>query len=221
MEMKTPLIIVNFKTYEKSTGRNAVALAKECEKATGKALVIAAVQASDIFAVSAEAKIPVFAQHVDCISYGKNTGYLLPEAAKAAGASGTLLNHSEHRLDYNVLAETIKLCRGKLTTVVCAANDKEAAKIAELKPDFIAVEIPELISGKLSIAKADPRLIKDAVEAVSKVKPIPVLAGAGVQDGSDVKKTIELGGFGVLIANAVVNSENPGKVLKDLVSGAE
>ncbi|MFH1181765.1 MAG: triose-phosphate isomerase [Candidatus Woesearchaeota archaeon] len=219
MAIRTPLIIVNFKAYEKATGKKAVALAQACERA-GKsgALVVAAVQAADIFQVSGAVSIPVFAQHVDSIPYGKHTGLTLIEAVKEAGASGTLLNHSEHRLDYNTLAETIKLCKGKLVTVACAADDEEAARIAKLEPDFVAVEIPELISGKLSIAKADPNLITDAVKAAGKV---PVLAGAGVQDGSDMKKTIELGGKGVLISNAVVNSENPEKAVKDLVSGAE
>jgi len=219
MAITTPIIIVNFKTYEKATGKKALELAKACERAakSGSALVAVAVQAADIFQISGAVSIPVFAQHVDGISPGKSTGFTLIEAVKEAGASGTLLNHSEHRLDFDVLKETIKLCKGKLVTVACAANDEEASRIAKLEPDFVAVEIPELISGKISIAKADPRLISDAVKAAGKV---PVLAGAGVQDGSDVKKALELGAKGVLIANAVVNSENPEKGVKDLVSGA-
>ena len=219
MAITTPLVIVNFKAYEKATGKKAVELARACEKASklGGALVVAAVQAADIFQVSGSVSIPVFAQHVDGISYGKFTGHTLIEAVKEAGASGTLLNHSEHRLDFKTLEETIKLCKGRLVTVACAANDEEAARVAKLEPDFIAVEIPELISGKISIAKADPKLISDAVEATGKV---PVLAGAGVQDGTDMKKALELGAKGVLIANAVVNSDNPQKAVENLVLGA-
>src|SRR3989344_1802069 len=118
--MKTPVIIVNFKTYPQATGDNAARLAKACEKVAKASGVniIAAVQASDIYRVASSAKIPVFAQHVDNIDYGKNTGFILPEAVKDAGASGTLLNHAEHKLDYKVLKATIDLCRRlKLTTV--------------------------------------------------------------------------------------------------------
>jgi triosephosphate isomerase (TIM) len=218
MTTRTPLVIVNFKAYEKSTGQNAVELAKQCQKASKSALVAVAVQAADIYTVSGEVSIPVFAQHVDGVAYGKHTGCTLIEAVKEAGASGTLLNHSEHRLDFEILAETIKMCKGKLVTVACAADDKEAARIAKLGPDFVAVEIPELISGKISIAKADPNLVKDAVKAAGSV---PVLVGAGVQDGTDMKIALQLGAKGVLVANAVVNSADPEKAVKDLVSGAE
>ncbi|MBN2453974.1 triose-phosphate isomerase, partial [Candidatus Woesearchaeota archaeon] len=214
------IVLVNFKTYEKGTGKNAVELAKACEKAasSGKALVAVAVQASDIFQVSGAVSIPVFAQHIDSKPYGKNTGFTLLEAVKEAGAAGTLLNHSEHKLDLKEIAEAIKRCRGKLTTIACAADAEEAAKIAELKPDFIAIELPELISGKVSIAKADPSSITAAIEAA---KGVPVLAGAGVQDGTDMKTALELGTEGVLISNAVVNSEEPEKVVRSLVGGAE
>ena len=219
-EIKTPIIIVNFKTYENSSGKKAVQLAKACEKA-GKGAVAVAVQAADIANVCKAVSIPVFAQHIDNIAYGKNTGFTLLETVKEAGASATLLNHAEHKLELDILADTIKLCKGKLPTIVCAADTKEAAKIAELNPDFIAVEIPELISGDVSIAKANPEIITKAIEAVHKVNAIPVLAGAGVQDGSDVKKALELGTVGVLISNAVVNSDNPEEVVRSLVDGIE
>lgn len=218
--MKTPVIVVNFKTYEQAIGKNAVGLAKACEKVAKKSGVniVAAVQAADIYRVASSVKIPVFAQHVDSIAYGKNTGFTLPEAVKAAGASGTLLNHAEHKLDYKVLADTINSCkRLGMTTIVCAAGKEEAAIAAKLNPDFIAVELPELIGTLVSVSKVKPEVVTSAIKEVKRIKDIPVLCGAGVANGDDVKKALELGTVGVLVATAVVVAKNPEAALTDLV----
>jgi triosephosphate isomerase len=44
---------------------------------------------------------------------------------------------------------------------------------------------------------------------------VKVLCGAGITNGNDVKKAIELGTYGVLVASGVVKAENPKKVLID------
>jgi len=46
---------------------------------------------------------------------------------------------------------------------------------------------------------------------------IPVLCGAGVKNGSDVKRALELGTKGVLLASGVVRAKDPKAVLLDLV----
>ncbi|MAG15850.1 triose-phosphate isomerase [Candidatus Woesearchaeota archaeon] len=218
--MRTPVIIVNFKTYQQATGKNAVKLAKACEKVAkeSKVEIVAAVQTADISKVANAVKIPVFAQHVDKISYGKNTGFILPESVKKSGASGTLLNHAEHKLDYKILKDTINSCKKlKLTTVVCAANKKEAAVVAKFKPNFIAVEPPELIGKLVSVSKVEPDVVISSIAAIRKVSSTPVLCGAGVANGEDVKKAIELGTKGVLIATAVTKAKNHEAALKGLV----
>ncbi len=218
--MKTPVIIVNFKTYRQATGDNAVKLAKACEKAAKASGVniVAAVQAADIYRVSCSAKIPVFAQHADNITYGKNTGHILPESIKEAGASGTLLNHAEHKIDYRTIEETINSCRRLgLTTVVCAEGKKEAAAVAKLNPDFIAVEIPELIGTLVSVSRANPEAVTSAIAEIKRVSDIPVLCGAGVANGDDVLKALKLGTKGVLLATAITTAKNPEGALADLV----
>ena len=220
--MKLPVIVVNFKTYRQSSGKNAVKLARICEKVSKKtkSSIIVAVQAADISEIARTVKIPVYAQHVDNISYGKNTGFIFPETVKAAGASGTLLNHAEHKLDYKTLAATINSCRKlKLTTVVCAANNREAVAVAKMKPDVIAIEPPELIGTGISVSKAKPQFIKSGVKAVHKIKKIPVICGAGISTGQDVKRALQLGTVGVLPASAIDTAGNPEAVVKDLVTG--
>jgi len=94
-------------------------------------------------------------QHIDEIDFGKNTGFLLPESVKQAGAEATLLNHSEHRLDFDLLKSSIERAKqAELKTVVCARDVEDAKKIAHLNPDFIAIEPPELIGTKTSISEA-------------------------------------------------------------------
>ncbi|MBI2664338.1 triose-phosphate isomerase [Candidatus Woesearchaeota archaeon] len=218
--MKTPFILINVKTYEQGTGKNAVKLAEICEKVSKekKVPIAISVQPADIYRVAQEVSIPVWAQHVDSIEYGKNTGFILPESVKAAGASGTLLNHAEHKLDYPSLAAAVKLCKKlKLTTMVCAADNNEAAKVAGFSPDFVAVEPPELIGTGISVSTAKPEIVTSSIEAVSKVKKIPVVCGAGITSGEDVRQALKLGAKGALIASAFTTAKNPEEVLRGLV----
>jgi len=216
MRLKLPLYIINFKTYPKASGKNAVKLAKICRKvaARKKASVLAAVQTGDIYEV-AKTGIRTIAQHVDAAEPGRNTGFVLAEDVKDNGAIGTLLNHSEHKLKFDVLKKTIKACReNRLVVVACASTPEEAEKIAKLKPDYIAIEPPELIAGKISVSEAKPQVITNTLK---KVKKIPVLCGAGIHTREDVKKAFELGARGILIASGVVLAKNREKELNELV----
>ncbi|HBV51811.1 MAG TPA: triose-phosphate isomerase, partial [Clostridiales bacterium] len=51
-------------------------------------------------------RILVFAQHMDCLPIGRGLGSVLPEAVKAAGAKGVMLNHAEKPLDRETLVKT-------------------------------------------------------------------------------------------------------------------
>lgn len=215
------MIIVNFKTYETATGENAVALAKLHEvvaEETGAEIAVA-VNALDLEKVIAAVKIPVFAQHVDKADFGSYTGSVVPELVKKMGAVGTLLNHSEKRLGEK-LTESVKAAKAAgLQIVVCAEDDSEAEKIAsELKPDFVAVEPPELIGGDISVTTANPEVIENSVKRVGDV---PLLVGAGVKNGEDVKTALQLGAKGVLLASGITKADDPAAVLRDLASGLQ
>lgn len=204
-----PSVVVNFKTYKEATGKNALKLAKICSRFKN---VIVCVQPSDFY-LAKIVKIPVFAQHVDLVDYGQFTGFILPEAIKAAGVQGTLLNHSEHRLKFRVLKRLVQRCKKiKLKTIICARTAREVGKYSALKPDFIAIEPPELIGGDISVSTAKPSLISDAV----KRSKVPVLCGAGIHTRLDVTIALKLGAKGVLVASGVVKANNPANVLKEL-----
>ncbi|MBN2330671.1 MAG: triose-phosphate isomerase [Candidatus Aenigmarchaeota archaeon] len=218
-----PMLLINFKTYERGTGKKALSIAKKADMISKKckANIVLSVQFADIERVSGAVSVPVFAQHIDPVEPGSHTGWILPQSVKEAGARGTLINHSEHGIDM----KSVKACIGKckelgLVSVCCAATPSVAGKIAGFGPDYIAIEPPELIGGDVSVSQANPGIITKTVEAVKKANPkVKVLCGAGVHCGEDVAKAVELGSAGVLVASAIVKSARPEEVIADLIGG--
>ena len=78
--LKTPVIVLNVKTYAEATGNKALEIARMMDKIsqeTGTSMAIS-VQATDIMMCVEKAYIPVFAEHVDPIKPGSHTGWTLP-----------------------------------------------------------------------------------------------------------------------------------------------
>jgi len=213
------MIITNFKTYESATGESALRLAKiheEVARETGADIQVV-VQAFDLHRVVQEVQIPVLSQHIDPIGYGGHTGHVLPEGVRAAGAMGTLLNHSERRLDRDTLkASILRAKEVGLKVIVCAKDPEEGASFLEFEPDLIAVEPPELIGGDISVSTAQPEIIENAAKLIGTEK---LLVGAGVKNGEDVRIAVKLGAKGVLLASGVTKASDPKAVLMDLASG--
>lgn len=217
------IIVVNLKTYAEASGKKAVEIARIAEEVsseTGKQIAIAPPM-PDLSAVSAAVSIPVFSEHVDNVPVGSTTGFVPPESAKAAGATGTLINHSEHRLVMADIEALVVRCRTiGMTTVLCTNNISVSRACAALDPDFIAIEPPELIGGDISVTDANPGIVSDAVAVIKEISPkIGILTGAGVKNGRDVAKAIELGTDGVLLASGVAKAKDSKSVLMDLASG--
>ena len=220
---------VNFKTYPQATGEEAVALAKICFKMgrqTGQT-IIPVVQAADLFRIKKETDGLLWTQHVDYFEAGAHTGWLSPEAILAAGASGTLLGHSEHQLPPGTVKQVLarvkssKSClpagRCKVQsfeTMVAAKTLGQLEKLAKLKPDYLAYEIAELIAGKVSIAQANPKAIAKAVKIAGET---PLIVGAGVNKAEDLAVACNLGAKGVLVANAIMSTKDPKVALLELL----
>ncbi|OGS40891.1 MAG: triose-phosphate isomerase [Euryarchaeota archaeon RBG_13_31_8] len=221
--LKTPVIVLNVKTYLESTGNKALEIAllmDTVSKELGASMAIA-VQATDIFMCAKKVSIPVFAEHIDPIKPGSYTGWTLAEAIKSAGAVGTLINHSEHRLILADLDTCITRAKElNLDHIVCSNNVETSKAIAAFSPNFVAVEPPELIGGEVSVTTANPGIISNSVEAVKSINnKVKVLCGAGVKVGKDVAKAVELGADGVLLASGVVKAKDKESVIRDLASG--
>lgn len=219
-KVRTPLILVNFKTYSEATGEKAVKLAKTAEKISLETEVCIGVapQFVDVAPVSHAVSIPVFAQHIDPIAPGSFTGHTLPESIREAGAIGTLINHSERRLKLADIDATITRAReSDLLSVVCANNAAVSAAAAALKPNMIAVEPPELIGTGIPVSKAKPEVVSGTVDLVKRINPdVVILCGAGITRGEDVAAALRLGTEGVLVASGVVKAKDQYKSLLEL-----
>ncbi len=213
---------MNFKTYIEATGKRAIELAKiaeEVSRETGVTIIVAP-QFTDIEPVSKTVDIPVFSQHIDSVKPGAHTGHVLAEAVKSAGAEGSLVNHSEKRVSASEIAGTVKLCSdADLVSTVCADTTQASVDIANMFPDMIAIEPPELIGTGISISKARSELITESLREIRKVnRSVKVLCGAGVTTAEDVSKALELGSEGVLVASGVVKNKDPRAVLQSMAS---
>jgi len=212
------MIIVNFKTYLESTGKRAVELAKQAERASKDSgvQIIVAPQFVDLAKIAETIEIPVFAQHIDPIKPGSSTGHILAEAIIEAGATGTLINHSEKQLKLSDLQLTIALAQEKgLTACVCANKPSTSAAIASLKPDIISIEPPELIGTGIPVSKAQPKVVTDTVNLVHQVNPdMTILCGAGISQAEDVAIALRLGTRGVLVASGIIKAKDPYSILR-------
>ena len=215
------MIVVNFKTYESASGQSAEDLAASMEKFTNRNFrMIAVVSAFDLHSIASNStNLEVWSQHLDPVGKGSYTGWLEPESAIYRGAVGTIINHAEHKVSIKHVKELMEILPSDFPICACAADVSEAIELAKLNPTFIAVEPPELIGGDISVTTADPSIVTDTVKAVKSVNSnVRVLCGAGVKNGSDVRKAIELGAEGVLLASGVTKAEDVNAVLDDLSS---
>jgi len=221
-QLSFPLLLINFKAYRETLGRPALKIASMAERAARENEVCIAVapQAVDLRLIAEAVEIPVFAQHVDPVGYGRYTGHISPEAAVDAGCVGTLISHSERRLTLELIEKTIeRASEAGLTTVVCADTVERCRAIAAYAPSAIAVEPPELIGTGIPVSKAKPEVVSGAVKAVKEVKAeVRVLCGAGITRGVDVEAAVTLGAEGVLVASGVVKAPDPYRAMVELAS---
>lgn len=212
-------MIVNFKSYKESIGKNAENLLKEFSgvKKPENCDVVYSLNPLDLCLKEKFKESNLISQHVDTFPPGAHTGKLPMELLIEKGISGSLLNHSEYRADPSTIVETIKRSREVgFDIVLCVESEEEAEKYAPLKPRFIAYEPPELIGGDVSVTTANPGIIENVVKICDKFG-VEVLVGAGVKNSKDLKKSLELGAKGVLIASGIVKSHDPLYSLNSLI----
>ena len=223
--MTRPLFVINFKNYQEISGKQSVKLARAAEAVARRSsvkIVVAPPQAS-LALVASQVRIPVFAQHLDNSDAGSTTGFMVPEVAKSYGISGSLINHSEHRMQLGEIEKLIKKLRVlKMTSVVCARTPNEVKKLASLQPDYIAIEPPELIGSGIAVSKAKPIVITRSIRAIDHMnKKASVICGAGIVDSNDVSAAMKLGSRGILVASGIVKARNWRAKIKELADAME
>ena len=216
-----PLIALNLKAYAESSGEKGLKL---CEMAAMVSMVsgVRIIVCPDATLLREAVCIggEVFAQEVSPFEAGARTGWTTAAQLAEAGVKGSLVNHSEHRIEPDHIHTAIaQLEANKLESMVCAQDAQESAALARLKPTFVAVEPPELIGSGVSVSTAKPEVVSDAVKTIRKASPgVGIICGAGVSTAADVKKAFSLGVDGVLLASAYVKARDPKKLLEDMAS---
>jgi triosephosphate isomerase (TIM) len=225
-ENEDPILILNFKNYLEVAGRASIELAKAAQQVSksldGRIKIVACPPQPALSLVKENVDIPVFAQHVDDAKEGSTTGYFIPEIAKSFGAQGSLINHSEHRIDRSQTIQNLvdNLRKLQMVSVVCARSAAEVADIARFKPDYIAIEPPELIGSGKAVSKENPAIVTDSIESAAKVsQEVRVICGAGITDAADVRSALKLGAKGILVASGVIKATSWVDKISELASG--
>ncbi len=228
--MNLPFII-NFKNYEEVSSDNAIELAKAAERVAAdlKVEIILAPPQPSLAMVAKSVAIPVICQHVDNEKVGSTTGFFVPEIAKSFGAVGSIINHSEHRIDMNSIARLVeRMKKLDMTSIVCARDPREVMAISAFAPDFIAIEPPELIGSGRAVSKENPGIITNSVRAATPTTTAGgsnsslssrVICGAGITDKEDVSKAMDLGSRGILVASGIIKATSWHEKIAELASG--
>ena len=201
-------------------GEEMLALAKVIDKTAMKydVDVIVTPQYTDIKLLADNTeRILVFAQHMDSLPVGRGLGSVLPEAVKAAGAVGVMLNHAEKPISFETLEKTIARANEVgLTTIVCADSLADASKIATLAPDIIVAEPSELIGTGVSVGK---EYVEAATKSVKDVNAdILVLTAAGIANGEDVYNTIIAGADATGSSSGVAKAKDRAAMVDEMIS---
>ena len=200
-------------------GEQMLKLAKVIDKTALKydVDVIVTPQYTDISLLAQNTeRILVFAQHMDYLPIGRGLGSVLPEAVKAAGAVGVMLNHAEKPLTMEVVEKTIRRAdEVGLATIVCADTVEDVKTIAKMSPNLIFAEPTELIgTGQTS----DSNYVLDTIQTVREINPdIMVLQGAGISNGQDVYNTIKLGAQATGSTSGIIKAVDPYAMVEEML----
>ena len=200
-------------------GDRILKLAKAADKASKKydVRIIITPQYTDIYRLAQETeRVLIFAQHMDPLPIGRGLGAVLPEAVKAAGAVGVMLNHAEKPMSISNLKKAIKRAdEVGLVSIVCADTIKEAQAIAHFSPNIIVAEPTKLIgTGQPS----DSQYILETTLAIKKINPeIQVLQGAGISNGRDVYHVIRAGADATGTTSGIMKAQDPEAMLDEMI----
>ncbi len=213
------MILVNYKNYQETWGDKAVEIAKICEKVAKetKVPIYPVVSALDGHRIMKETGIKTILQAVGERWEGASSGQVSALAAEKIGISGSLLNHSEMKMKPGTIKKLLAVWPGNFWSIVCIHSIGQAEGWAKnIRPSYVAYEPTYLIGNKdKSVASEKAQDIKKIVEHYQKQK-VPVLVGAGIHQGEDVKMSLRMGAKGILVASDIIKAANPEKELHEL-----
>lgn len=209
------MIFLSLKTYKEATGDAVIKLLSSVKKISEETgvRIISVAQPTDIYRIKKELGIEVWAQHMDPIDPGKNMGWLSPYSLKAAGATGVVINHSEHKVSDEIIKQTLEKAKQyNLQTLLIGHNVDMVLSFASWGPDYLSYEREDMVGGGVSMLTEEVDHVK---RLVSELK-IPLIIGAGVSTWEDIKSALALGAKGAILASAFTLAADPEAKLREL-----
>ena len=160
----------------------------------------------------------VIAPYMDTLRPGRGMADILPEALKAAGAEGVVINHCEKPMSLPAMKETIDRARElDMLVFACADSIAETKAIAELNPDIINPEPSELIGGT-SGGVSDMGYVQQVIDEIRKINPeILIEQAAGITNGQQVYNFIMAGSEAAGAASGIMNAKDPIAMIDEMI----
>lgn len=160
----------------------------------------------------------VLAPYMDTLRPGRGMADILPEALKAAGAEGVVVNHCEKPMSLPQIKATIDRANElDMLVFACADTVDEAKAIAELHPDIINPEPSELIGGA-SGGVSGMGYVKDVIREIRKIdENILIEQAAGITNGDQVYDFIMAGSEAAGAASGIMQAEDPIAMIDEMI----
>ena len=160
----------------------------------------------------------VLAPYMDVLRPGRGMADILPEALKAAGAQGVVINHCEKPMSLPQMKKTIDRARElDFLVFACADTLEEAKAIAQLHPDIINPEPSAIIGGGNGVSPMD--YVKDSIRVIKEIYPdILVEQAAGITNGDQVYDFIMAGSEAAGAASGIMNADDPLSMIDEMIA---
>ena len=160
----------------------------------------------------------VLAPYMDTLRPGRGMADILPEALKAAGAQGVVINHCEKPMSLPQMKKTIDRARElDFLVFACADTLEEAKAIAQLHPDIINPEPSAIIGGGNGVSPMD--YVKDSIRVIKEIYPdILVEQAAGITNGKQVYDFIMAGSEAAGAASGIMNADDPIAMIDEMIA---
>jgi len=145
---------------------------------------------------------------------------VLPEALKAAGAKGVVLNHCERPMSLTAIKKTIDRANElQMISFACADTIAEAKAIAQLHPGIINPEPTELIG---SGTTSDMGYVSETVKVIKEIYPdILVEQAAGITTAEQVYQFIMAGSDAAGSCSGILNAKEPLALLDEMIGAVK
>ena len=217
--IRTPYFEIGTKNYV--YGDTVLEYAKAADKAAEKydIDVLFITPAVEIRRVVENTKhLIVLAPYMDTLRPGRGMADILPEALKAAGAQGVVINHCEKPMSLPQMKKTIDRARElDFLVFACADTLEEAKAIAQLHPDIINPEPSQIIGGGNGVSPMD--YVKDSIKVIKEIYPdILVEQAAGITNGQQVYDFIMAGSEAAGAASGIMNAKDPVAMIDEMIA---